>query len=605
MKIFKRLAIILMLVVSFVVIPSVKALTKGYITGDTVLFRSGAGTNFSSLATLNTGDEVIFNSTNKVDGPGCTVGWYSLTFNNKKGYVCSSYVSMSRPNSEDISYNRPWTSPKKAIFGGAEFISDGYINAGQFTSYLKKFNVNPNSDYQLFNHQYMTNIAAPCSEAYSSFISYEENNLLSLPLEFTIPIFNNMPDATKHPTDSAPKKNTTKVTDKNFEKKLDAEGFPESYKTWLRELHNKYPNWTFKSLKTGIDFNNAVSVENTVAAINGCSSCYQQPLVQTEPGWYRPNKATMEYYIDPRNFLDEDSILMFENLKYSSNHTTKVVQSILNGTFMSGNDPVDKLSYAQIFVDAGKTYDVSPVYLASLSRQEMGTRSGIANSGERFTYQGATYEGFYNFFNIGAYSSESNPVLAGLVYAAAGSSRNAEGVFAGSSSNQTVNGNANQSKPNVNESKPVVKPQENVVKETATATHLTNMNLNRKGNMVTNFSVGQTVSDLKKKTNAGEVTIKNANGTVVGDSEAVGTGYTMTFKNGETVTIVVYGDLNGDGKINSADLLKMRLALLKKANLSGAYLESAHVQNISGDINSGDLLRLRLHLLGKKLINQS
>ena len=601
----KKLSIILIIFVSFVVSPIIKAETKGYIIDDIVLFRSGAGTNFSSLATLNTGDEVIYNSMNKVDGPGCDDGWYSLTFNNKKGYVCSSYVSMSKPNSEDISYNRPWTSPKKAIFGGAEFISDGYINAGQYTSYLKKFNVNPNSDYKIFNHQYMTNIAAPCSEAYSSYVSYKENNLLSLPLEFTIPIYNKMPDTTKHPTDSTPKKNTTKVTDKNFEKKLDAEGFPESYKTWLRELHNKYPNWTFKSLKTGIDFNNVVSVENTVAAINGCSSCYQQPLVQTEPGWYRPNKATMEYYIDPRNFLDEDSILMFENLKYSSNHTTKVVQSILNGTFMSGNDPVDKISYAQIFVDAGKTYDVSPVYLASLSRQEMGTRSGIANSGERFTYQGATYEGFYNFFNIGAYSSESNPVLAGLVYAAAGSSRNAQGVFAGSSSNQVVNGNTNQSKPNVNESKPVVKPQENVVKETATATHLTNMNLNRKGNMVTNFSVGETVGALKKKTNDGEVTIKNANGAVVGDSEAIGTGYTMTFKNGETVTIVVYGDLNGDGKINSADLLKMRLALLKKTNLSGAYLESAHVHNISGDINSADLLRLRLHLLGKKIINQA
>ncbi len=599
MKIFKRLAIILMLVVSFVVIPSVKALTKGYITGDTVLFRSGAGTNFSSLATLNTGDEVIFNSTNKVDGPGCTVGWYSLTFNNKKGYVCSSYVSMSRPNSEDISYNRPWTSPKKAIFGGAEFISDGYINAGQFTSYLKKFNVNPNSDYQLFNHQYMTNIAAPCSEAYSSFISYEENNLLSLPLEFTIPIFNKMPDTTKHPTDSAPKKNTTKVTDKNFEKKLDAEGFPESYKTWLRELHNKYPNWTFKSLKTGIDFNNAVSVENTVAAINGCSSCYQQPLVQTEPGWYRPNKATMEYYIDPRNFLDEDSILMFENLKYSSNHTTKVVQSILNGTFMSGNDPVDKISYAQIFVDAGKTYDVSPVYLASLSRQEMGTRSGIANSGERFTYNGATYEGFYNFFNIGAYSSESNPVLAGLVYAAAGSGRNAQGVFAGNVSGTTGNNNNNNQNNNS-----TTTPQVNASSGTTTATNLSNMNLHRKGNMVTNFSVGQTAGDLKRKSN-GEVTIKNANGAVIGDSEKIGTGYTMTFKNGETVTIVVYGDLNGDGEISLSDLLKMKLYLLNKTNLSGAYLESAHVHTISGNISLSDLLRLKLHLLGKKNINQS
>ena len=596
MKKIKMLCFFVM-VISFSCLTIVKADTRGYITGDDVFFRSGAGTNFSSLDTLNVGDEVIFNSMNKVNGPGCD-GWYSLTYNNKKGYVCSSYVSLTKPNGSDISYNRPWTSPKKAIFGGAEFISDGYINAGQFTSYLKKFNVNPNAYYPLYNHQYMFNIAAPCSEAYSSYISYRDNGLLNLPLEFTIPIFNKMPNTTKHPTDSVPKQNNTKVTDKDFEKKLDAEGFPETYKTWLRELHNLHPNWIFKSLKTGIDFNTAVSVENSVAAINGCSSCYQQPLVQTEPGWYRPNKATMEYYIDPRNFLDEDSILMFENLSYSTNHTTKVVQSILNGTFMSGKDPIDNLSYAQIFVDAGKAYDISPVYLASLSRQEMGTRSGIANSGERFTYNGATYEGFYNFFNIGAYSSESNPVLAGLVYAAAGSGRNAQGVFAGNVSGTTGNNNNNQN------NNSTTTPQVNASSGTTTATNLSNMNLHRKGNMVTNFSVGQTAGDLKRKAN-GEVTIKNANGAVIGDSEKIGTGYTMTFKNGETVTIVVYGDLNGDGEISLSDLLKMKLYLLNKTNLSGAYLESAHVHTISGNISLSDLLRLKLHLLGKKNINQS
>ena len=619
MKKNKIILSIFVMFISFGIFPIVKADSKGYITGDDVFFRSGAGTNFATLDTLNVGDEVIFNSMNKVKGPGCDDGWYSLTYNNKKGYVCSSYVSITKPSSGDISYNRPWTSPKKAIFGGAEFISDGYINAGQFTSYLKKFNVNPNAYYSLYNHQYMTNVAAPCSEAYSSYVSYKENNLLSLPLEFTIPIFNKMPNTTKHPTDNVPKQNNTKVTDKDFEKKLDAEEFPESYKTWLRELHNLHPNWIFKSLKTNVDFNTAVSIENTVAAINGCSSCYEQPIVQTEPGWYRPNKATMEYYLDPRNFLDEDSILMFENLSYSTNHTTKVVQSILNGTFMSGKDPIDNLSYAQIFVDAGKAYDVSPVYLASLSRQEMGTRSGIANSGERFTYKGATYEGFYNFFNIGAYSSESNPVLAGLVYAAAGSGRNAQGVFAGNvkgstgnnsntntNTNNSNNNTTNNNNNNQNESsKPAAKPEENVVKETPTATHLSNMKLNRKGNMVTNFSVGETVGDLKKKTNAGEVTIKNANGAVVGDSEKIGTGYTMTFKNGETVTIVLYGDLNGDGEISLSDLLKMKLFLLNKTNLTGAYLESAHVHTISGNISLSDLLRLKLHLLGKKNINQS
>ncbi len=585
------------------------ASSNAYVVGVSVYFRSGAGTSFAILDTLNTGNQVILNSATKIKGAGCDDGWYSVTYNNKKGYICSTFVSMEDPlESESVSYQRPWTSPKKAIFGGAEFIADGYISAGQYTSYLKKFNVNPDGDYKVYNHQYMTNIAAPCSEAYSSYLSYKENNMLSLDLEFIIPIFEKMPEYTKHPTDKEPKKNSTKVSDKNFEKKLDAEGFPESYKTWLRELHNMHPNWTFKSLKTKLDFNNSVTVEHSVSAINACSSCYDKPLVQTEPGWYRPTKDTVAYYLDPRNFLDEDSILMFENLGYSTNHTVKVVQSILNNTFMSGKDNVDQLSYAQIFVDAGKKYNVSPVYLASLARQEMGVNFGTASSGEKFTYKGATYEGFYNFFNIGAYSSESNPVLAGLVYASAGSSRNASGVFVGNASGNNNNNNnnngTNDNKQNEN-SKPVVKPQENVVKETPTATHLSNMKLNRKGNLVTNFSVGQTVGDLKKKTNAEEITIKNANGAVVGDSEKIATGYTMTFKNGETVTIVVYGDLTGDGKINSADLLKMRLALLKKTNLTGAYLESAHVYNVSGSLNSADLLRLRLHLLGKKIINQS
>lgn len=605
-----KLLICIFVMLSFSYLPIVKADSKGYITGDDVLFRSGAGTGFVVLDSLNVGDEVIFNSMNKVKGPGCDDGWYSLTYNNKKGYVCSSYVSITKPSTGNISYNRPWTSPKKAIFGGAEFISDGYINAGQNTSYLKKFNVNPNSYYSLYNHQYMTNVAAPCSEAYTSYKSYKENNLLSLPLEFTIPIFNKMPNTTKYPGDE-PKQNNTKVTDKDFEKKLDAEGFPESYKTWLRELHNLHPNWIFKSLKTGIDFNTAVSVENTVAAINGCSDCYQKPLVQTEPGWYRPNKTTMEYYLDPRNFLDEDSILMFENLSYSTNHTTKVVQSILNGTFMSGKDPIDNLSYAQIFVDAGKAYDISPVYLASLSRQEMGTRSGIANSGERFTYKGASYEGFYNFFNIGAYSSESNPVLAGLVYAAAGSGRNAQGVFAGNVSgnvgNTNNNNNNNNNDNNNNQSsKPATTPQVNAPKETPTATHLSNMKLNRKGNMVTNFSVGQTVGDLKKKTNAGEVTIKNANGAVVGDSEKIATGYTMTFKNGETLTIIIYGDLNGDGKIYLDDLQMLKMNLLGRENLSTASKEAAKVVNKNaGSPSISDLQKIKFTLLKKDNIVQA
>ena len=49
--------------------------------------------------------------------------------------------------------------------------------------------------------------------------------------------------------------------DAEFEAALDAEGFPENYRPMLRELHKKYPNWKFVSLKTGLDFNTVVNNE--------------------------------------------------------------------------------------------------------------------------------------------------------------------------------------------------------------------------------------------------------------------------------------------------------------------------------------------------------
>lgn len=85
----------------------------------------------------------------------------------------------------------PWNTKERAITGGAIFIGDSYINQGQDTVYLQKFDVTGES---LFWHQYMTNVLAPYSESKAIYTGYKNSNLLDIPMNFIIPIYNNMPD---------------------------------------------------------------------------------------------------------------------------------------------------------------------------------------------------------------------------------------------------------------------------------------------------------------------------------------------------------------------------------------------------------------------------
>lgn len=561
------------------------------ITANEVRFRSGPGTNYSSLGYLNQGYTVSLKSTNVTNGTGCSSGWYNIYYNGKNGYVCASYVNVPGIGVLD-ELGRPWTSPKKAIIGGAKFIARDYISKGQNTSYLKKFNVNPNGYYNVYDHQYMANLQAPNSEAYTSYKSYQKNNLLSLSLHFIIPLFENMPEYTTHPMYGKEEGGTSIVTDQTFENELNKEGFDETYKKWLRELHKKYPNWTFESLKTGLDFNYSVEREKWASSIqkSSCAKCIDSSNTNTEGNWYVANSETTAYYLDPRNFLMEDSILMFEDLGNSSHYTEDIVKSILAGTFMSGKDNVDNISYSSMFMEAGSIANISPVYLASLSRQEVGINKGLVTSGEKIEYKGITYIGFYNFYNIGAYSSEENPAKAGIVFAATGATKKEDGSYVGNF------GGSEDPDNNENNSEPTATP---------VSTHISRMGLNKKGNYLTNLSLNSTVGNLSSKTTSSELTFKNASGNQVGNTERLGTGMSVTFKTGEVMSIVIYGDLTGDGAINSADLLRMRQHLLGQATLNGAYLESAHLATTSGAINSADLLRLRQYLLGQKGINQA
>ncbi|MDO4265159.1 MAG: SH3 domain-containing protein [Eubacteriales bacterium] len=91
--------------------------------------------------------------------------------------------------SESGNGDRPWNSIEKAIIGGASAYGANYVQNGQDTFYLKKFNVQGSNKY---NHQYMTNVPAAANEGAHVSEAYSQA-VKATALEFKIPVYDNMP----------------------------------------------------------------------------------------------------------------------------------------------------------------------------------------------------------------------------------------------------------------------------------------------------------------------------------------------------------------------------------------------------------------------------
>ncbi len=178
----------------------------------------------------------------------------------------------------------------------------------------------------------------------------------------------------------------------------DVDQFPASYQNALYGLKAKHPNWIFVRMDTGIDWNTAISREmGDKSLIPSTSSGSWQNGIYGQ-GWSYASEGILKYYMDPRNFLTDPAVFQFEQLTYNdSYHTASAVQEILKNSFMSSTIPGDSRTYAQAFNEIGQSTGVSPFHLASRVLQEQGKGTSPLISG---AYPG--YEGYYNYFNVGA-----------------------------------------------------------------------------------------------------------------------------------------------------------------------------------------------------------
>ena len=177
--------------------------------------------------------------------------------------------------------------------------------------------------------------------------------------------------------------------------------FPQSYYSGLWLLHSLHPAYCFRPYNTGMSFptvlDNEDSADRSLANIYSHPAWCQSGSPEYDGGgWYAATNEVVQYFVDPRNYLDPQHIFSFEMLSFDSTaQTVDGVRNIVAGSFMEDTSEYD---YAQIIYDAGQTANVSPYFLASRILQEMGY------NGESELCHGTLdgYEGYYNFYNIGS-----------------------------------------------------------------------------------------------------------------------------------------------------------------------------------------------------------
>lgn len=209
--------------------------------------------------------------------------------------------------------------------------------------------------------------------------------------------------------------------------KLGIENFPESYKVLLKQLveDTGRTNWKFEAYYTGIEWSEFEAAENACLKNTIYKSTSIDPTwlcrcgKMGDSGYYCGSKQIVNYYLDPRNFINEKAIFQFLELSYNSEiHTLASVQSAVENSFLNGTVVANgqTYTYAQIILEAAKQSGESPISIVVKIFQEIGRGTKQADGTYSAPYMASGEGGAYNFFNYGASDGDGN-ITRGIEYA--------------------------------------------------------------------------------------------------------------------------------------------------------------------------------------------
>ena len=490
-------------------------------------------------------------------------------------------------------YLIPWNTKERSITGGGIFIGSSYINVGQNNIYLQKFDVIDHNGDGLFWHQYMTNVLAPYSESKSIYNGYSKSNLLDLPINFVIPIYDNMPEI---PVQSPSINKNDFLSDNSIiyctATNVNIRTGPStSYEVITRVNINDKMTRLRKGKQSGEKWD-MVKLENGIIGYIYHSYVTENPPVQIE---------NIELSIDNTTINKGDTKKLnvkitpeeakgLEVAYTSSNPNVVTVDNNGNIKGISSGEAVitvkakDNNAQAQINI---KVYSKVTGIIINESDISM-------QVGDGFKIDAEVEPGDADNKEISYVSGNTDIAIV-----------EEDGTIIGKKEGKTKIIISSRENPSIYTecALTVVRKMEDSeihFDSSLVVEGLEIRGIDYKNNKVSDIK-NLIITDL-------ELEFVNYKDEILEDNSLIGTGSKIRVKENGVVLreykIILYGDSNGDGRINSVDLLVLQRHILEIESLDDIFIKASNVRRVGVKPTSIDLLLIQRHILGLQEIKQ-
>ena len=484
-------------------------------------------------------------------------------------------------------YLIPWNTKERAITGGAIFIGSSYINIGQNTIYLQKFHVADNNNGELFWHQYMTNVLAPYSESNIIYKGYLNSNLLNEKMTFIIPIYSNMPELPcKRPNilEKDYVKDNTKVY-ANVTNTLNIRSGPSTtYESITTVTKNDIMTRIEKGIQDG-ELWDRVILENGIVGY-----AFQNYLQEI------PEEQVTQINLS----LDKTTI--------NKNETAQIKVQILPEeakdeklTFISSNPNIISVDeYGNIYgIQSGEATIIARAKNGIEGRIDvkvytkvediiLGIKELTIQEGEEYILKPIVFPDDASNKNL-SYKVENSEIAR----------IDSGGKILGIKEGLTVINVTSE------DSRIDKKLNVKVIKKISEEELKFDDSLIIQGNIISGFDdKNMEVEEIKKYiTTKYEIKIENDKGQELLDNQKAGTNSKIKIIGENQIVIaefiiLLYGDVTGDGKINSIDLLVLQRHILEIEKIEEIYQKAGNMRRNDKKPTTVDLLLIQRHILG-------